>query len=258
MPEVMIRGRKIGFGAQPEVFDPSGLAMVFIHGTGGDRDDWKAQLEGLSDRMTVIALELPGHGASEAPGESTVPAYAEWVAEFVEILGLKKVVVVGNSLGSAVTLWLALYPAAWLVGIGLVGSGARLRVHPSFVEGVLRDKEKALEMLADFALSGEPDPAVRAAVKEKFSANSPETIHGDLAACNEFDVMASLSQISLPAVIVVGEEDRLTPVKYSQFLHDALPGSRLTVIPKAGHLVMMERPTEFNACMSEFVSSLPK
>jgi pimeloyl-ACP methyl ester carboxylesterase len=258
MPEIRVRGRKICFGAQPEAFDRSALAILFIHGTGGDRDDWKAQLEGLSDSVTVIALELPGHGTSERPGEATVVAYAGWVSDFVKSLALKKVVVVGNSLGSAITLWLALYPEPWLAGIGLVGAGARLRVHPAFLEGVCHDKAKAMDMMTDSALGAAPEPALRKAVYEKFMANPAEIIHGDLAACNGFDVMEGLQQISLPTAIVVGQDDRLTPVKYSQLLHEALPGSHMTVIPGAGHLVMLERPAEFNDCMRHFLASLPK
>ena len=69
-------------------FDRSSLSLLFIHGSGGDLEGWRHQLDGLSGLATVIALELPGHGASEPPGESSVPAYADWVANFVKALGV--------------------------------------------------------------------------------------------------------------------------------------------------------------------------
>ena len=145
MPDISIRSRRLAYEARPEIYDKSALAVIFIHGSGGDREDWRGQLEGLSDQATIIALELPGHGASEPPGETTIPAYSQWVTNFVETLGLRKVVLVGCSLGSAITQWIALSTPSWLVGIGLVGAGARLRVHPAFLDRmVIRQAELSL------------------------------------------------------------------------------------------------------------------
>jgi pimeloyl-ACP methyl ester carboxylesterase len=256
MPEISVRGRGMAFEAKPAVFDASSLAVLFIHGTGGDLNDWRFQLESLSDRFTVISVSLPGHGDSEETGDSTVAAFSERVSAFIETLGLRKVVVVGCSLGSAIALWLSLSQKPWLAGIGLVGSGSRLRVHPALLEGVLQDKDRALGMLVDFALGQNPEATLRSLVLQKFLANPAQTIHDDLAACNEFDVMDRLGHVSVRTVIIVGEEDRLTPVKYSRFLHEGIPGSTMTVIPRAGHLVMVERPVEFDAALAEFLSSL--
>lgn len=256
MPALPVQGRKLAFEAKPETFNRSSLAVVFIHGTGGDLNDWKYQLDGLSDRFTIISVSLPGHGESEGPGESTVPAFSQCIAEFVETLGLKKVVVVGCSLGSAITLWLAIEARPWLAGIGLVGAGGRLRVHPQLLEGVLTDKDKSLDMLTEYALSQNPDGTLRALVHQKFHRNSAQAIHDDLAACNEFDVMARLSKISVPVAIIVGEDDRLTPVKYSQFLVQGIPGSKLSTIPGAGHLVMLEKPNEFNNALADFLETV--
>jgi pimeloyl-ACP methyl ester carboxylesterase len=256
MPDVTVRGRRLGYVAQPEDFDGSALTVLFLHGSGGNREDWQAQLEGLSDLVNTVALELPGHGASEPPGESSVDAYAQWVVEFVRTVGLEQVVLVGCSLGSAITQWLALSGEPWIKGIGLVGAGARLRVHPDFLEGLRKDSEKALRLLADFALSRTPDPAIHQAVIEKFQKCSADLVHGDLSACNEFDVMKRIAEISLPTSILVGEEDRLTPAKYSHFLHDNIAGSRLAIIPGAGHLAMVEKPDDFNNLLRDFLVEL--
>lgn len=256
MPDISIRGRVIGYGAKPEPFDRSALSVIFIHGSGGDREDWSAQLEGLSDLVNVLALELPGHGASEPPSEPSVDAYTGWVVDFSEALGLERVVVVGCSLGSAVALSMGLSPRPWLKGLGLVGSGARLRVHPAFLEGLLKDKEKALDMLTDYAIRNNPDETFRTVIREKFRRCAPEVIHSDLSACNAFDVMKEVGRISLPTWILVGEEDKLTPVKYSQFLHDGIPGSRLHTVSHAGHLAMVEQPAEFNRLLREFLSEI--
>ncbi len=256
MAEIKIRGRRLAFEARPETFDKSALTTIFIPGSGGDREEWRGQLEGLSSRFNIIALELPGHGKSDPPGENNVGRYADWVVNFIEELGLIKVVIIGCSLGSAITQWIALNPKPWLVGIGLVGAGARLRVHPDFLKGMLHFNKDTLVTFADFAISQDADPAVRSAIRNRFLTGSIELIHGDLSACDEFDFIDKVSQINLPTCIVVGEEDRLTPPKYSRFLQSAIKDSCLTVIPGAGHLVMMEKPQEFNKSVGDFLEKL--
>jgi pimeloyl-ACP methyl ester carboxylesterase len=253
MPEITIRERAIGYASAPKEFDPARPAVLFIHGTGGDRTDWKAQLDKLSDTANMLAVELPGHGASDGPGERDVGAFSQWVIDFVDVLGLEQVMLVGNSLGSAVAQWIALEDRPWLKALGLVGAGCRLRVHPALLEGLLTDKEKALSLLGEFALGSDPDESLKQELSEKFRNCSPELIHGDLTACNEFDVTDRISAITLPTFIAVGEEDRLTPVKYSQFLDDRIPNTRLCIIPGAGHLVMTEQPNEFNRRLEAFM-----
>ena len=172
-------------------------------------------------------------------------------------MGFQKVVLVGCSLGSAITQWIALFtPKPWLVGIGLVGAGARLHVHPTFLDGLRQDKQKALAMLSDFCLSPATGEPLRERLREKYLKTSAELVHGDLSACNEFDVMNSIHEVRLPTWILVGEDDQLTPVKFSRYLHETIKGSRLAVVPQAGHLVMIERPEEFNRVLADFLTEL--
>jgi pimeloyl-ACP methyl ester carboxylesterase len=256
MPELTLRGRQVGYEAQPEDFDKTSLTVVFVHPSGGDAMDWKAQLEGLTHAANVVALDLPGHGNTPLPWETSVGVYADWVVDFIETLGLERVVVAGCSLGGAIVQWIAIEPKPWLVAIGLVGTGARLRVLPAILDACLNDVEKASEMISDFALSSTASEALRMETKEKFLKCPPGLVHADLSACNDFDVIDKLSEISVPAMILVGEEDRLTPVKYSQFLNEKIADSRLEVIPKAGHMVMVEQPEQFNRLLGDFLSGL--
>lgn len=255
MPEIRVRGNKLGFGVEPSDFDESSLALVFIHGTGGDREDWREQLAGLSSHATVIAFELPGHGASDPPGETTVQAYADWVVDFISAMALKKVFLLGCSLGSAIAQLIALSPKPWLVGIGLVGAGARLRVHPAILEGLQKAPGKSLAMLADYCLSPATRGPVRDQMGQKFLHADPQLIHGDLFACDNFDVIKEIQSVRMPTWIIVGQDDKLTPPKYADFLHAAINGSRLDVVPDAGHLVMMEKPSLFNQHLVQFLEA---
>lgn len=82
------------------------------------------------------------------------------------------------------------------------------------------------------------------------------TLLRDFEACDRFDVMDRLEETDVPALVACGEDDRLTPPKYSEYLQHHLPGSYLRVIGGAGHMVMLERPDALSSIMRDFMSSL--
>ncbi len=256
MPDLIIEGRRIGYGCNVDAIDASQTVLLLIHGSGGDRGDWQWQLEGIKAPGGVIAIELPGHGESDGPGESSVPVYADWVEKFVLGLGLQRVALMGCSLGSAISQWIGLERKPWMVALGLVGAGARLRVLPSLLDGLINEPALSLSSLADFCLSQSATDSLRNEMKAKYQKADPYVIHGDLSACDKFDVIGRIHEISVPTLILVGAEDYLTPVKYSKFLNDKIPGSTMVTIPNAGHLAMMEKPEEFNAATQNFLDSL--
>ncbi|MCJ7569410.1 MAG: alpha/beta hydrolase, partial [Anaerolineales bacterium] len=84
----------------------------------------------------------------------------------------------------------------------------------------------------------------------------PEVIHGDFTACNQFDICDHLPEIRVPSLILCGEQDRLTPLKYARHLNEQIPDSTLVLIEGAGHMVMLERPLEVAEVVEHFLASL--
>ncbi len=167
---------------------------------------------------------------------------------------LAPAVLVGHSMGGAITIEVALARPELLAGIVLVGSGARLRVTPIIRDEVKRDYPHAAEVIAEWAYSPRADAKLKtASVRELLEVPAAVT-HGDFQACDAFDRMEEIGRILLPTLVVCGEEDRLTPVKYSQYMKDRIPNARLVIIPEAGHSVMLEKPEELNAALRSFIS----
>jgi pimeloyl-ACP methyl ester carboxylesterase len=81
-----------------------------------------------------------------------------------------------------------------------------------------------------------------------------EVTYGDFQACDRFDDMNEISRIDLPTLLVCGEDDALTPVKYSQYMKERIRGARIVVIPGAGHSVMLEKPEELNNALRSFLA----
>jgi len=159
-------------------------------------------------------------------------------------------------MGGAIAIEIALARQPFLAGIVLVGSGARLRVTPIIKDEVIRDYAHAAEVIAEWAYSPKTDPRLRKASIQELMEVPAEVTYGDFEACDHFDKMNEIGLIDLPTLIVCGEDDALTPVKYSQYVKEKIRNARIVVIPDAGHSVMLERPEELNEALRSFLAEL--
>lgn len=250
-------GRAVGLATSREPFDPGLPSLLMIHGSGGRSDTFLPQLNLLGKVANPAAIELPGHGQTPGPGMNQVDAYAEWLAKFIE-LGPIRPVVMGHSLGGAIALTLAIKRPELISGLVIVGSGSRLRVLPAILDGIQNDYQPTVEMIVGMAYSKEANPAYVKAGVETMTHCGPQVLLGDFSACNQYDITAELGRINTPTLLVYGDQDRLTPPKYGEFLKEAITGARMEVIPGAGHMVHLEKPQEFKRVLADFLSGLPK
>ncbi len=205
-----------------------------------------------------MIIELPGHGESGGKGEKEVVTYAEQVHGFLQGVGVRKVFLVGHSMGGAIVQTLALIHPEVIKGIVLVGTGARLKVLPMILNGINTNFEETIPKIVQFAYSRKaPSKLIEDGVTQMLECR-PEVLHGDFSACDRFDMMKEVEKIDLPTLILCGEDDALTPVLYSKFLQSRIKGSKLEVLPSAGHMVMMESPQAFNEKIRGFIKELVK
>jgi pimeloyl-ACP methyl ester carboxylesterase len=229
--------------------------IVFIHGSGDSARIWRLQTDYLGPERAV-ALDLPGHGrrADTQPSEVTVQDYTHAVYEIItQELQLDHPIIAGHSLGGAIALMMALEYGTELSGLILVGTGARLRVHPTLLEGARQTLQQTRLHLLELAVAPIHANSLPQTLVQEQVASAPTILYRDLAACNVFDIMARLQEITLPALILCGADDRLTPVKYSHYLHQHLVGSTLHIVPEAGHYVMREQPQAVNKAIEDWL-----
>ncbi|MGY5878898.1 MAG: alpha/beta hydrolase [Candidatus Thorarchaeota archaeon] len=230
-------------------------AIIFIHGSGGSSATWFMQLRGLSDSYHVIAVELNGHGKS--PDRQEENATESYLADIGEIVKqYDKPVIGGHSMGGMLAQLFALRYPELISGIILVGTGARLRVAQFIFETIDNNFDEYVEGAGNFMFYEDTSKELIEASKIEIRKCKPAIIRRDFAACNGFDIMDRVSEISLPTLILVGEQDIMTPVKYSKYLHDNMQNSTMHVIEKAGHSVMLEQPREFNTHVKDWMKSL--
>ena len=254
MPFTTVNGMAIHYGLGAPLMPARGPTVVFVHGAGGAQEQWRLQMRRLGSRWNTLAMDLPGHGESHGSGYGTIEEYRDFVRGLLDTLGITPAVLVGHSMGGGIVQRFALAYPDRLMALVLVGTGARLRVHPDILASVRRaDAEEAGRLISRWAYSEAALPATLAQGAEAFARTKASVLEGDFLACDAFDVMQELSAIRAPTLVVCGEDDRLTPVKYARFLQQGIPGATLATIPGAGHMVMLEKPAEFNRILMAFL-----
>lgn len=254
MPFLTVAGSRVYYAYRRPV-PTSRPPVVFLHGAGGTHQHWLYQVRDLPGAATY-ALDLPGHGRSEGSGSDSIAAYGDWLVAFLNEAKVDQAILVGHSMGGGLALDVALRYPDRIAGLGLVATGARLRVVPAILDGILQNPEAAVRLICDFAFGPEaPSEMVRLS-RRQMNATLPEVLHGDFVACDAFDVMERLGEIAVPTLILCGTQDHLTPPKYSVYLRDQIRGATFNLVEGAGHMVMVERPRSVSQALTTFLEKL--
>ena len=256
MPIVRIEGKQISYWVGRKGLLEERETVLFIHGAGGGQYTWSYQKGYFERQFNPIVIELPGHGESEGEGEQDIARYAEYVHSFIQALGLPKVFLIGHSMGGAIVQTLALAHPEVMKGIVLVGTGSRLKVLDIIRDGIKNNFGETVKKINELSYSQKAPPILIERGVSDLMRCQPEVLYGDYYACDRFDIMKDVEKIHLPTLILCGENDQLTPLKYSQFLQSRINGSKLEVLSNAGHMVMMESPQAFNEKIHGFVEEL--
>ena len=228
------------------------MKLVFIHGAGESSLSFYYQLRHFRNSK---GIDLPGH--PDGKPCASIESYVEWVRGFIAARRYKDVVLCGHSMGGAITQLYALRYPEELKGIILIGTGARLRVHPKYI----KDCEKGLENPGRWLESRKTEfsriePNIQQALLRRSAEVTPAVKLNDLLCCDKFDIIGKVQDIQLPTQMVCGSEDVMTPVKYADYLAENIKGSRNTVIEGATHYVQLERYREVSGVIEGFLSEL--
>ena len=232
-------------------------ALVCIHGSADNHHAYDRLLDALPDRARY-SLNLPGRAGTDGPPLRTAAEMETFLSRFIEAEVEGDYLVAGHSLGGAVAIEHALAsPSERLKGLVLLATGARLRVHPTI-----------LQLFEQAVKSGTPPPVAPGLYEQGVAADlvdeaararvlTPvETGAADWQADDSFDRMQDIGDVGVPALIIVGTNDSLTPPKYAEYLAAHIPRSDLRVIQGAGHMLVMERAAEVSEAIEGFIADV--
>jgi len=250
-----------------------GPPILFLHGLGGNWQNWLENLPRAAQERRTIALDLPGFGTSPMPSEEiSISLYARLVDELLERLGIGSAVIVGNSMGGFVSADLAInYPARVerLVLAAAAGiSVTTLRRRPTLTFFRVNGLISAVTLARSHAVIARPrlrhallstvirhPSRLRADVLLEImpGSNAPGFMPA-LEALLDYDFTDRLDEVGCPTLLVWGREDILVPVADAEEFERRLPDAHKVVFDETGHMPMLERPGEFNDCLIGFLS----
>ncbi|TFG05051.1 MAG: alpha/beta hydrolase [Promethearchaeota archaeon] len=238
---------------------PEKTVLIFVHGAMGSHNIWKKQVERLSSKVKILAVDLPGHEENQCTEIPNLNSYIAYLKETIEQNQVEKVILAGHSMGGGVVMLYYLQYPEKVAGLILVGTGARLKVMPIILELTKKDIPQVVKMMGTVAFHKKTkkyNPEIIEEVSKSMACISSTIGHQDFSICNNFDVMDKITAIKIPTLIICGDDDKLTPVKYSRYLNEHIPASKLHIVENAGHMVMVEQPTIVNEAIEEFLESL--
>lgn len=249
---------------------------IFLHGIGGNRQNWRAQLAAIGPRIRCIALDLRGYGSSTfGPAQSTVDDYCEDILSVARHFSSRRVVLAGLSYGSWIATSFAMRHGDMLDGLVLAGGCTGMsEAGPEEREAFRLSREVPLnagQVPADFApavvkvLAGpQASDAVRGDLLASMAA-IPAATYRDALVCftnplERFD----FAKLTMPVLLMTGEHDRLAPPSEIRGVAGRIwdmapqPNVQFEVIEDAGHVCNLEAPDQFNRHLAAFIQGLPK
>jgi len=242
-------------------------ALVLLHAFPLHAGMWAPQLEHLSTGRRVIAPDFLGFGGSDAPDSMyryTMLGYADLLAGLLDYLGLVRVVLCGLSMGGYVAFaFLRQYPER-VSALVLADTRAAADTTATFERRTDQQDQSArigtaalLEVLLAGLLSDHTRATRLDLVEQtrRLMANPAAGYIGALEAMKHRpDATGELAGITVPTLVVVGEDDTLSPPDVARSMLEGIPGAELAVLPRAGHLSNLEAAEEFNAAVTAFLS----
>lgn len=244
-----VDGRKVFAGTGSG--DGNSSPIVFLHGAGMDHTIWVMPARYFARHgRRVLAPDLPGHGRSDGPPLGAITDISDWLARLLDAAGIESAAVAGHSMGSLIAFDFAARHAERCRAIALLGPSLPMPVTQRLLDAAAANDHTAIDMANGWSHSangrrgGNDDPGhwMLGRGERLLQRAGPGVFHADLAACNAF--RTETARIDVPALIVIGDADQMTPPSAGLALAAAIPGARLVRLPRCGHSMLSEQPNQ--------------
>ncbi len=221
--------------------------MSFVHGTGMDHTVWTlASRHFARYGLNILAVDLPAHGRSGGELKPTIEDMADWVVQALDAAGQESTIMVGHSMGSLVAFDVAARYPDRVTSLAMVGTSMPMPVG----DLLLDNAEKKINYWSHSTsahLGGSQVPGIWMLGKliRLLERSGPGVIYNDLLACEKYTEGIERSKnIQMPTLLILGEDDFMTPIKDAKALAETIPNSRTILIPNCGHAIVSEAPND--------------
>jgi 3-oxoadipate enol-lactonase len=239
------------------------VAML-SHSLASDMSMWDPQLSALQSRFRILRYDTRGHGGSDVPaGPYRLDELVADAVALMDALAIRQVHFVGLSMGGMIGQGIALAYPDRLLSLSLCSTSARIpqEAQPVVQERIDSALKEGMPALVDGTLARWFTPGYLKAkppevecIRRQFLATPVAGYVGCTEAIRRLNYLEQISCITLPTLIIVGEDDPGTPVSASRAMHERIAGSKLVIIPSAMHLCNIERTEVFNSALAGFLA----
>lgn len=226
--------------------------VVFVHGAGMDHIVWAMQARYFGHHgYAVLALDLPGHGASAGPALESIEETADWLLRVLDAAKLERATLVGHSMGGLVALAAAAAAPDRVEKLAILGGSDKMPVAPVLLELARADDPRAYDLMALWGhhlgaqIGGHPTPGLwlMGGSLRLLARAAQGVLATDLAACDAYGAgPEAAAKVRCPALLVIGELDVMTPPRAGRALAEAIAEAEVAMIPAGGHLMLVEQP----------------
>jgi len=261
--EFTVNGRKVFTSTGGRPFDPDRPVVVFIHGAGMDHTAWMLQARYFAHHgRSVLNVDLPGHGRSAGPPLPTIGDLADWLLKLLDAAHAPKAALVGHSMGSLVALEAAARAPAKIWALALLGTATRMAVHPDLLKAAEANDHAAIDLIASWAygrlahLGGSRAPGgwMMGTGIRLLERAPPGALAACFTACRDYaGALDAAAKVVCPTLLLLGEMDRMTPPAGARDIGARIAGARTVVLPRTGHMMMVEQPDQTIDTLAELV-----
>ncbi len=262
-----VNGSDIYAATGGKKFDPNLPVLIFIHGAGFDHSIWQQQARYFAHHgYAVLALDLPGHGASVGDAISSVEALSDWIGGAIEATGAASASLIGHSMGALAVLETAARHPGKVDKLALLGVAAKMPVHPELLDAANANNHKAIELIAGWGHGARAHRGgniasgvwLMQAATRLLERAAPGVLGNDLTASDAYKAAVSAAgKVQCPTLLLLGGQDKMTPVKAAAPLTEAIQNNAKVVLQDAGHMMMVEAPGATLDALIDFLGRSP-
>jgi pimeloyl-ACP methyl ester carboxylesterase len=267
MMDIAMANKKVFASTGGRPIDRDRPLVILLHGAGQDRTIWFLQTRYLAHHgLSVLAVDLPGHGGSDGPPLASIEAMSDWTFDLIGAVGAGSASLVGHSMGSLVALQCAADHPGQIDKVALVGVAAQMPVNPQMLAAAEADEQHAVDLMVGWSHSsaghrgGHQQPGIwmLGGSKRIVERSAPGVLFTDFTACiNRGSILDAAARVKAPTLFLLAGDDKMTPSASGVVVAREVMDAAVVILPKVGHSMLAEAPDLVTRRLTAFLAVSP-
>ena len=239
-------------------FDKEKPSILLMHGSGLTHIVWSLHEQFYASQgFNILSVDLPGHGNSEGPSLKSIEEISDWVKSLMNVLDIKKIIIIGHSQGCLVGIDFASRYPNLINDLVLVAGSYKMPVNQDLIDYAEAGDEKVILLMMKWGYEGSKAFIGGNPVKKIINSSREirEVLAVDLNACKNYKSgKESLEKINCPTLCIFGDLDKMVPLEVGNKMASMIKNSEKKVINNCGHMIIFEKAFEMRKIVKEFLT----